>query len=66
MPANATIDLEGNSFVDFLELHFEKEGFRFKFKVEVEDESGNRETVLDMTSNTEDNKKSYNIPVKKK
>ncbi|WFD88545.1 alpha-N-acetylglucosaminidase TIM-barrel domain-containing protein [Clostridium perfringens] len=65
MPANATIDLEGNSFVDFLELHFEKEGFRFKFKVEVEDESGNRETVLDMTSNTEDNKKSYNIPVKK-
>lgn len=65
MPANATIDLEGNSFVDFLELHFEKEGFRFQFKVEVEDESGNRETVLDMTSNTEDNKKSYNIPVKK-
>ena len=65
MPANATIDLEGNNFVDFLELHFEKEGFRFQFKVEVEDESGNRETVLDMTSNTEDNKKSYNIPVKK-
>lgn len=65
IPANATIDLEGNNFVDFLELHFEKEGFRFQFKVEVEDESGNRETVLDMTSNTEDNKKSYNIPVKK-
>ncbi|ELC8442422.1 discoidin domain-containing protein [Clostridium perfringens] len=65
VPANATINLEENNFVDFLELHFEKAGFRFQFKVEVEDESGNRETVLDMTSNTEDNEKSYKIPVGK-
>ncbi|WP_415336983.1 alpha-N-acetylglucosaminidase TIM-barrel domain-containing protein [Clostridium perfringens] len=64
-PATTSIDLQGTENVEFLELHFEKPGLRFQFKVEVEDESGNRETVLDMTSNTEDNKKSYNIPVKK-
>ncbi|MGG5461068.1 discoidin domain-containing protein [Clostridium sp. B9] len=65
IPANATVDLEGNKFVEFLELHFEKAGFRFQFKVDVEDANGNRETVLDMTSNIEDNEKSYKIPVGK-
>ncbi|WP_300257342.1 alpha-N-acetylglucosaminidase TIM-barrel domain-containing protein [Clostridium sp.] len=64
-PATTSIDLQGTENVEFLELHFEKSGLRFQFKVEVEDTSGNRETVLDMTSNTEDNEKSYNIPVKK-
>ncbi|EPB8153965.1 alpha-N-acetylglucosaminidase TIM-barrel domain-containing protein [Clostridium perfringens] len=64
-PATTSIDLQGTENVEFLELHFEKPGLRFQFKVEVEDANGNRETVLDMTSNTEDNKKSYNIPVKK-
>ncbi|WP_270549982.1 alpha-N-acetylglucosaminidase TIM-barrel domain-containing protein [Clostridium perfringens] len=64
-PATTSIDLQGTENVEFLELHFEKLGLRFQFKVEVEDANGNKETVLDMTSNKEDNEKSYKIPVGK-
>lgn len=64
-PATTSIDLQGTENVEFLELHFEKSGLRFQFKVEVEDANGHKETVLDMTSNKEDNEKSYKIPVGK-
>ncbi|ELC8436438.1 discoidin domain-containing protein [Clostridium perfringens] len=64
-PATTSIDLQKTENVEFLELHFEKPGLRFQFKVEVEDANGNKETVLDMTSNKEDNEKSYKIPVGK-
>ena len=63
MPANVSIDLEGEKYVDHINLHFEKAGFRFQFMVEVEDKNGNKTIVLDKRSNTEDNEKSYKIPV---
>ncbi|MGF0110786.1 alpha-N-acetylglucosaminidase TIM-barrel domain-containing protein [Clostridium sp. SGI.024] len=63
VPANVSIDLDGEKYVDHINLHFEKAGFRFQFKVEVEDKNGNKTIVLDKTKNTEDNEKTYKIPV---
>ncbi|AYE33274.1 alpha-N-acetylglucosaminidase TIM-barrel domain-containing protein [Clostridium septicum] len=65
IPANATIDLEKEVNVDHINLHLEKAGFRFQFKVETESIDGERTVVLDKTSNTEDNEKTYKIPVRK-
>lgn len=62
-PANATIDLEGTHDVEKVELHFEKTGLRFKFKVEVENADGVRTTVLDKTQDGENDLKVYEIPV---
>ena len=64
MPANVTIDLQGEKYVDHINLHFEKAGFKFQFKVEAEDENGNKMLVLDKRTNTEENEKSYKIPVR--
>ena len=63
MPANVSIDLDGERNVDHINLHFEKAGFRFQFKVEIEDKEGKKTTVLDKTTNTGDNEKTYKIPV---
>lgn len=65
VPANATIDLGTNYFIDNIETEFEKEGLRFKFKVEVEDENGNKYTVLDKTNSEENDEKIYKADVKK-
>ncbi|WP_308780139.1 ZmpA/ZmpB/ZmpC family metallo-endopeptidase-related protein [uncultured Clostridium sp.] len=63
MPANVSIDLDGEKYVDHINLHFEKAGFRFQFMVEVEDKDGNKTIVLDKRNNTGDNERSYKIPV---
>lgn len=62
-PANATIDLEGTHDVEKVELHFEKTGLRFKFKVDVENADGVRTTILDKTKDDKNDLKVYEIPV---
>ncbi|MEG1474685.1 MAG: alpha-N-acetylglucosaminidase TIM-barrel domain-containing protein [Longicatena sp.] len=66
-PATVTVDLGKVYNVDNIELYFEQANTPFKFKVQYYDENDSlvESALLDRTSQTGTNEKSYKIPVKK-
>ncbi|MEG1287650.1 MAG: alpha-N-acetylglucosaminidase TIM-barrel domain-containing protein, partial [Clostridium sp.] len=65
IPSEVIVDLTGEEYVEKIELVFEKSGLPFKFKVEAIDTNGNKEVVLDKSTNTEVLDRIYSIPVEK-
>ncbi|MDH6366254.1 MULTISPECIES: alpha-N-acetylglucosaminidase TIM-barrel domain-containing protein [unclassified Breznakia] len=61
-PTTFTVDLGKQQDINEVKVYFEKAGIRFKFKVEVEDESGKKTTILDKLDNTDDLDAMYSIP----
>ena len=63
-PTTFQVDLGSDQFIEEVKIYFEKPGIRFKYKVEVEDTSGNKTVIMDMTDNLDDMQSEYTIPAK--
>ncbi|OCN04503.1 hypothetical protein A4S06_02505 [Erysipelotrichaceae bacterium MTC7] len=61
-PTTFTTDLQADQEISEVRVYFEKAGIRFQFKVDIEDASGKRTTILDKLDNVADLDAMYTIP----